>query len=62
MPQKIKYEYKIFEAHQNHINHRLSEWYKNGWIEAGSAYVYYHAAPTNAAFIYIPMRKILKPK
>lgn len=60
MQKTIKYQYKIFDAHQNHINERLAEWYKDGWVEAGPASVYYHAAPTHAAFIYMPMRKPLK--
>jgi len=55
-----KYEYKVFSSHQDYINKNLQYQEENGWQVCGDAHVKYHDRPTSAAFIYIPMKKLIQ--
>jgi hypothetical protein len=57
---KLKFEYVIFTSHENHINENLKVYLDQGWEINGESYVKYHDRPTNATYIYIPLKRKLK--
>lgn len=55
---KKHWEFMVFESHKGYINTKLNSLISEGWEIAGSSTVKYHDAPTNAAFIYIPLKRL----
>ncbi len=56
---KKRYEWAIMSAHENNIESNMNRWVSNGWEVYGNPCVHYHGSPTNASFIYFPMRRKL---
>ena len=55
----MKYEFMVFSSHEGYINEKIERLQDNGWELAGQASTQYHGTPTDAVFIYIPLKRVL---
>lgn len=56
-----KYEYKIFNtSSKSDINSAIAFEESNKWQICGDPSVAYHGGVTDAAYIYFPMKRIMK--
>jgi hypothetical protein len=54
---KNKYYYRVISGIESSLNNQLERHLSEGWEIAGQASAHYHGTPTNAAYIYLPIRK-----